>query len=268
MVGVDYKVCQNQELAEFTDALAQSGKVVVESCGSIRGGKRVWFLARGEAFDVGGVDEVFPYLLVSNGHDHQQAIRVTPTTIRVVCDNTLHMVIPRVEGQQMETAAIAIRHSGKISEKMEQAKLALKHYGETLKANRELFEKMQGQQIDRKTARALFASSYASFWNAATKDDMKSKDERIKKIADRRMERMQECAAAFLERYDEEKRSLKLGDTLWGAFNAMTGFVQHTKTARGANNRERVARRMEQNLFGVNAKRTHEVLSQALALAV
>jgi|GEM_PF-6370454 len=82
IVGADYKVCQNQELAEFTDALAQTGKVVIESCGSIRNGKRVWFLARGDAFNVGGIDKVFPYILVSNGHDGTQAIRVTPTTVR------------------------------------------------------------------------------------------------------------------------------------------------------------------------------------------
>jgi phage/plasmid-like protein (TIGR03299 family) len=152
VVGADYSVCQNRELAEFTDALAQTGRVTIESCGSVRGGKRVWFLARGEAFDVGGSDKVWPYVLVSNGHDGTQAIRITPTTVRVVCSNTLHMVIPDVEGTQAESAAYVIRHSGLIADKLGQARQALAQY-ETVRArNVELFDKLAGRRMDREQA--------------------------------------------------------------------------------------------------------------------
>jgi phage/plasmid-like protein (TIGR03299 family) len=267
IVGADYQVCQNRELAEFTDALAQSGKVTIETCGSIRGGKRVWFLARGEAFDVGGKDEVWPYVLVSNGHDHQQAIRVTPTTIRVVCSNTLHMVLPQAGGA--ETAAIAIRHSGRIQGKLEEAKKALKHYSSILKQNQDLFNSMQSQKIGKDAAMQLFANAYSSYWTAPTSDELSNKDAKVRTLAERRQERMKDASAAFMERYNREKNALKLGDSLWCAFNAMSGYLQHDKAeVRGVNFQDKVAKRIDRNLFGVNAQRTQEVLAQALALAV
>lgn len=268
VVGADYQVCQNRELAEFTDALAQTGQVTIESAGSIRGGKRVWFLARGEAFNVGGADKVYPYILVSNGHDGGQSIRVTPTTVRVVCSNTLHMVIPADDGvTRPETAAISIRHSGKLSDKLEQAKRALAYYGNTLQRNRDLFETMQAQRFDRDQALKLFADSYSAFWEVATDDDLKADDFKTRQNARNRMKRMDKAATEFLRRYDREQRETGLADSAWLAFNAMTGFVQHDRTAIGANDQARIARRMESNLFGLNASRTHDVLAHTLALA-
>jgi phage/plasmid-like protein (TIGR03299 family) len=269
VVGADYSICQNRELAEFTDALAQTGKVEIETCGTIRNGKRVWFLARGTSFQVGDKDTVWPYVLVSNAHDGTQAIRVTPTTVRVVCSNTLHMVVPGAEHwtERPESAAICIRHCGKIADKLEQAKRALAYYGETLRHNRELFEAMQAKKVSEQQVVQLFADSYANFWEVATPEDLSSMDVKIKETAEHRVERMQKASKLFLDRYADEQKRLKLGGTLWAAFNAMTGFVQHDKIARGTDDADRVARRVESNLFGINAHRTHEVLAHALTLA-
>jgi phage/plasmid-like protein (TIGR03299 family) len=269
VVGADYQVCQNRELAEFTDALAQSGKVTIESCGSIRNGKRVWFLAKGDAFTIGGTDEVLPYVLVSNGHDGGQSIRVTPTTVRVVCSNTLHMVIPNAEDMltRPDSAAISIRHSGKISDKLQQAKRALAYYGDTLRRNRELFDMLQAKQFDQQQNLQLFADSYASFWEVATPDELSSADSKIRRIAENRMERMRKASDAFIQRYENEKRLTGLQDSAWLALNAMTGYIQHDKVARGSDDTDRVSRRMESNLFGINASRTNDVLAHCLALA-
>jgi phage/plasmid-like protein (TIGR03299 family) len=268
VVGADYRVCQNLELAQFTDALAQTGQVTIESCGSIRNGKRVWFLAKGDAFTVGGSDTVFPYVLVSNGHDGTQAIRVTPTTVRVVCSNTLHMVIPNGEDQfaRPETAAITIRHSGVLSDKLEQAKRALAYYGATLRRNQDLFAAMQAKRIDQAQAMALFADSYASFWEVATPEELNNADAKIRRTAELRAERMRKASDAFLTRWTDEQSKTGIGSTVWSAFNAMTGFVQHDKSARGENDTARVESRRDSNLFGINSNRTHEVLSASLAM--
>lgn len=268
IVGADYQVCQNRELAEFTDALAQTGRVVIESCGTIRNGKRVWFLARGDAFTIGGTeDTLHPYVLVSNGHDGTQAIRVTPTTVRVVCSNTLHMVIPRDEqSERPDSAAITIRHSGKIMDKLEQAKRAMAYYGATLQRNHDLFEAMQAKRVDQATAMKLFADSYAAFWEVADATDLASPDGAVKKLAERRAERMQSASDAFMQRWTDEQTKLGIGSTVWSAFNAMTGFVQHDKTSRGKDDAARVDSRRDSNLFGINASRTHDVLAASVAL--
>lgn len=268
IVGADYRVCQNLELAQFTDALAQSGQVTIESCGSIRNGKRVWFLAKGDAFTIAGTDTVFPYVLVSNGHDGTQAIRVTPTTVRVVCSNTLHMVIPNADDQfaRPDSAAITIRHSGVLADKLEHAKRALAYYGATLRRNQDLFAAMQAKRVDQQQAMSLFADSYASFWEVATPEELDSPDAKIRRTAELRAERMRKASDAFLTRWTDEQSKTGTGATVWSAFNAMSGFVQHDKTARGADDNERVNSRRDSNLFGINANRTHDVFAASLAL--
>jgi hypothetical protein len=159
-----------------------------------------------------------------------------------------------------------IRHSGKIADKLEQAKRSLAHYGETLKRNRELFEALQAKKIEQADALKLFADVYAANWEVATPEELASPDIKVAKIAENRYERMRKASEAFLGRYRAESAALNLGDSAWAYFNALTGFIQHDKITRGADDQARVASRIESNLFGLNASRTHEALAATLAI--
>lgn len=268
VVGSEYQICQNQELAEFADACSQTGKVQVETIGSIQGGKKVWILAKGEDFNVNGNDKITPYIAFSNSHDGTNAIRVTPTTVRFVCSNTFHMVIPHRDDlmQRPETAAFVIRHTGNISDKLEQAKRAIRYYSETLKRNQELFEALQAKRMDADQRMKLFADIYAANWEVATPEELGSKDEKVRRTAENRLRRMQEASDLFIQRYADEQSKLGLGDSAWAAVNAMTGFIQHDKRARGENDQNRVEKRIESNLFGINATRTLDTFAHAMSM--
>jgi hypothetical protein len=111
----------------------------------------------------------------------------------------------------------------------------------------------------------LFSDSFASMWEVATPEDLASTDDDVRRTAKNRFERMRKASDLFIQRYADEQSKLGLGDSAWAAFNAMTGFLQHDKTARGEDNANRVGKRIESNLFGINATRTHDVLALALA---
>jgi phage/plasmid-like protein (TIGR03299 family) len=164
VVSPDYQPIQNRDLADFCQLLAeQSDEVKVESAGSIRNGGKVWFLLKGESFSVRKSDEVSPYILVSNGHDGGTALRCTPTTIRVVCSNTLHMVIPRYERGKLTRATPAgfvANHLGDIKQKVEDAKAALGLYGKTLADTRGMID--AAARLRTSTAKQFSGSS----WNA------------------------------------------------------------------------------------------------------
>jgi phage/plasmid-like protein (TIGR03299 family) len=92
IVSDRYKVVQNNEAFQFTDALIGNG-VRYETAGSLQGGKRVWMLAHlPDTYKICG-DEVKSYILFSNSHDGSGAIRVAVTPIRVVCQNTLNLAL-------------------------------------------------------------------------------------------------------------------------------------------------------------------------------
>lgn len=131
IVSDNWTPIQNRELADFCEALAEAGDTVkCETVGSIRNGAKVWFLLRGESFSVRnhGDDEIKPYILASNGHDGKTSLRFTNTTVRVVCSNTLHMVIPREEGlnrNKMEQSSFSCCHVGSRKRSRMQSKLSV-----------------------------------------------------------------------------------------------------------------------------------------------
>lgn len=268
IVGTNYQVCQNRELAEFTDALAQTGKVVIETAGTLKGGKKVWFLARGEEFDVANGDKVFPYLLVSNAHDGSNAIRVTPSTTRVVCSNTFHLVVPRNDGGSLrcDSSAISLRHSGDLAGKLGEARNAIKHYSRVLETNRTLFGKLQEREVSRDKALEYFAGQYTGFgWAVPTNEELNSDDAKVQSLAKRRQVKMDKAAQDFLKRWDAEKE-IAGGENAWLAFNSMSGVIQHDIKSTGKDDAARVENRIKSTLFGINADRTQQVFESALAV--
>jgi phage/plasmid-like protein (TIGR03299 family) len=268
IVGSEYERCQNLELARFMDALASTGQCSIETLGSLRGGRKVWFAARARDYEIQPGDVLHDYLVGSNSHDGSNAIRITPSTDRPVCWNTLHLVIPERDDlwAKPETAAITIRHTGNLADKLEAAKYALKHYQEISYRNRELFEAMAAKRLDREQVTKAFSVMYGSYWVAALPEELTSVDNDVRRLAENRYRRQVEATDSFLARYDAEKTKLGAGDNAWMAFNALSGYLQHDTTARGADDDARIARRVESNLFGLNATRTHEALASIMAL--
>lgn len=259
VVGSSYQVCQNRELAEFMDALAQTGDVVIETAGSIRGGKRVWFLARSDAYSIGS-DKTYSYLLGSNAHDGSGSIRLDPTDVRVVCANTLRMVVPdAADFRGVQEASISIRHSGKLTNKLEAAKAALAEYDAIKRRHREVVAEMAEKRIDRQQALQFFARRYSESFATADNGDRLDP-----KVEERRRQKMDRAAAAFLARFDRESRQFG-GESAWLALNAWTGYCQHDLRSAGKTDAIRHENRVRSNLFGDGARRTSLALQEAIA---
>lgn len=258
-----YLPIQNIQLAEFCWALAEQGdQAKCESAGSIRNGKKVWFLLKGESFSVRGKDEVQPFILVSNGHDGGTALRCTPTTIRVVCSNTLHMVLPSNEREgQIGKAPVAARfvahHTSTIMDRVEEAKAALQLYGRAITATKELIDQLAAKDVKREDVQAFFLECYTRDFGAFPSNP-KNKTE-----ANSRERAMDACNCVF-QRFDNERELA--GTTAWNLLNSYTGWLTNDRHLRGKD-LERVAeRKVESKLFGVDADRCLSALATALAL--
>lgn len=70
----------------------RAGGLVMDTMGSLRGGRTVWALARLEdSFKVSASDHVMGYLLLTMQHQLGQCNSIRKTTVRVVCANTMAM---------------------------------------------------------------------------------------------------------------------------------------------------------------------------------
>lgn len=110
-----YKVVQNTEAFEFTDALLGEG-VRYETAGSLQEGRKVWLLAHLPHEYIINGEKISPYLVFSNTHDGSGSVKVAITPIRVVCNNTLNLALATAQ------RSFSMVHTGDIKEKMKEAK--------------------------------------------------------------------------------------------------------------------------------------------------
>ncbi len=94
VVSQRYQVVQPREVLEFYRDLTEVSGYELETAGVLKGGKKFWALAKtGQSSVLKGSDQVNGYLLLATSCDGTLATTATPTTIRVVCNNTLTIAV-------------------------------------------------------------------------------------------------------------------------------------------------------------------------------
>lgn len=94
VVSKRYKVVQPREVLGFYRDLVSVSGFELETAGVLKGGKKLWALARtGEEIMLSGVDQVKSYLLLATSCDGSLATTAQFTSVRVVCNNTLNMAV-------------------------------------------------------------------------------------------------------------------------------------------------------------------------------
>lgn len=257
VVSFDWTPFQNQQVAEFCEALAEQGdRVTVESVGSIRGGRKVWFLLQAESFAASHDDDIVQdYLCVSNGFDGSTGLRVTPTSVRVVCSNTLHAVIPETLGRKtVDVAGFSCSHMGDLQARVEQAKQALKLYGRTMEYQRAVIDNLAAKKVNSEQVQRFFLECYTRDFQGIPEAACRKRDKAVKAVRD------------MTARFDRE--SSQFGANAWILMNAYTGWLQNDRPARVKDATKQLEQRQNSKLFGTDAKRSVASFSLAHSLAV
>lgn len=91
VVGNGWTPLQPVDAFGFFDPFLESKQATLETCGVLRGGSRIWVLAKlaGDPIEILPGDEINRYALLADSYDGSLAVRAGFTPIRVVCANTL-----------------------------------------------------------------------------------------------------------------------------------------------------------------------------------
>lgn len=99
VVSKRYKVVQPAEVLEFYRDLVSAGGFELETAGVLKGGKKLWALAKtGQETMLRGNDKVKAYLLLATSCDGTLCTTAQFTSVRVVCNNTLQMAVGNSSG--------------------------------------------------------------------------------------------------------------------------------------------------------------------------
>ncbi|GEQ77475.1 hypothetical protein CTTA_4480 [Comamonas testosteroni] len=94
VVSSRYQVVQPREVLEFYRDLTEVAGYELETAGVLKAGRKFWALARtGKSAVLKGKDVVNGYLLLATSCDGTLATVAMPTTVRVVCNNTLTIAL-------------------------------------------------------------------------------------------------------------------------------------------------------------------------------
>ena len=231
IVSEKYKVVNNCEAFDFVDSLHMDGIIKYESAGSLKGGKFVWMLAKmPQEFEVVAGDKLEQYILFTTAHDGSRAVRVLPTSVRVVCWNTLSLATSN------ESKGLSIRHKGNIMEKLDDARKCIM------------------------TAQAKFDGFHTTARKLAT---VKFDVEQLKAMTEllfprekgKNDTRRAKARASIMAAFTDDPQNIDgVRGTAWAAFNAITQHVDHSSGYKGSNTAEKSEAKMDSVLLGANSR--------------
>ncbi|WP_421264068.1 DUF932 domain-containing protein [Aeromonas veronii] len=238
VVSKRYNVVQPHEVLHFYQDLVQAGRFELETAGVLKGGRKLWALAKtGQGMKLNGGDIVKSYLLLATSCDGTLCTTAQFTSLRVVCNNTLQMAL------NDKADAIKVPHSTNFNPEhvKEVLGLGLANWG--------LFQRNIHELSNRSVSPAEAILFFSDLINDPTADDGNI-------VLSRPTKKLQELYQGA--GMGSDLASAK--NTAWGLVNAVTEYVDHHRRARSQDNR------LDSAWFGQGAQLKSQALEQALTL--
>jgi phage/plasmid-like protein (TIGR03299 family) len=263
VVGSDYEPFQNAAMFQvFTDLASvkpDDGGLpfTIETAGVFQGGKVVWALAH--LPDLGiriGDDESRTYLLVSNGHTGNRTLVIAPTTVRVVCQNTLRMAEAQARNNRSRpglAGGFTLRHTPGIHEAVAEAKEAfagtIRDHATTKAAWQHLASRPMTSRLEREFMAQVFGPPGPD------------ESDRARTIRKHREERVAHILASPTSQVKGTK------DSAFSMMQAVVEFVDHDRTTRTSGGGDAEESRLFSATFGSGADLKVRAWHAALELA-
>jgi len=241
VVSDRYQVVQPREVLEFYRDLTEVSGFELETAGVLKEGKKFWALAKtGKESVLKGNDVVKGYLLLATSCDGTLATTATPTTIRVVCNNTLGIALNGA------SSAIKVPHRTSFDALAvkKQLGIAVSQWDSFMYRMKTLSER----KVKSHEAMNYFLKVICQTEGQGDGAQGLSNERALKKVQ-----------ALF----DGAGRGAELAaakGTAWGLLNAVTEFVDHERRARSQEYR------LDSAWFGQGANLKQRALDHALQL--
>jgi len=238
VVSNRYKVVQPEEVLYFYKDLVSAGGFELETAGVLKGGRKLWALARtGQETLLRGGDRVKAYLLLATSCDGSLCTTAQFTSVRVVCNNTLQMAVGDSNG------AVKVPHSTQFDPAAVKQALGLGLSGW------DSFMRSLKALSQRPVSRVEAQDYFRVVLNEPLEDEKTAEPSK----------NLQQVLSLFNGAGMGSELSASRG-TAWGLVNAMTEFVDHRRRARNQDYR------LDSAWFGQGAQLKHKAFNQALAL--
>lgn len=245
VVSNRYQVVQPRDVLEFYRDLTEVAGYELETAGVLKAGRKFWALARtGKSAALKGDDVVHGYLLLATSCDGTLATVAMPTTVRVVCNNTLAIAL------QGATNAVKVSHSTRFDAQAvkRQLGIAVGQWDSFMYQMRTLAErKVKSHEAMNFFLKVLCASDKPGSSGAGQSTGLTN-------------ERAMQKAQMLFDGHGRGATLSSAQGTAWGLLCSITEYVDHERRARSQDNR------LDSAWFGVGAAVKQRALEHALQL--
>ena len=254
VVSNRYQVVQPMEVLEFYRDLTEQAGFELETAGVLKGGRKFWALAKtGHSTALKGNDVVNGYLLLATSCDGSLATVAMPTTVRVVCNNTLSIAVNNSEN------AVKVSHRSVFDADAVKKRLgvAVSHWDQFMYEMKVLSER----KVSTKEANAYFETLLTQ--TTPQSSESTPSGLRLLKPSTKPIIPNERAYKKLQAMYGGQGRGAELTaakNTAWGLLCAVTEFVDHERQARSTENR------LDSAWFGNGAQMKQQALEKALQL--
>lgn len=245
IVGDRYHVVQNEDAFVFFDAIVGEGKAIYETAGALGKGERVFITAKLPTNIQVGKDVIDQYLFLTSAHDGNSSIKVAFTPVRIVCNNTLQMALN--ESKRM----IAIRHTSNAKENLKIAHTLMGIVGNRSENMEEMLNATRKVRISDRALRQYIEMAMQPRREQLSAGELKEFSTRFTNTIDSIIE----YALAH-----ETQTTAETKGTLYGAYNAVTGYFQNVKTFKTQDDK------LANIMFGTAARKSAHAMNIAVGV--
>jgi phage/plasmid-like protein (TIGR03299 family) len=246
-----YQTLQNHEAFAVLDSLVEAGQMRYHTAGALKGGQRVWALAKISSIEIVPGDRIDNYILIYTGHDGATATRVIWCQIRVVCANTARAALAAAKGE-----GLSVRHTANQDQRLAQAATVLGLAQKSSEKAGEYLKELSGVR--------LTEDKWVKLVRELVPDPEEGKSTRA---ANKREEMTRLLFNGRGQKIElPGGKGLTVADTLYGARNCIVEYCNYKRQTRGANG-DAQERRFESSIWGQSAEfvaKADEVLLEML----
>lgn len=221
IVGSKYEVVQNKSAFVFFDSLVDnSNGIKYETAGALGDGERIFITAKmPDVIKIGRKDIIEEYIFLTTSHDGSGSITAAFTPVRIVCNNTLNMAL------QNHSNAVFIKHTTNAEVKLKEAARIMKIAESTSDMLETLFNKWAKVKLNDAEVKKLIRLAMSPNKEVAKSIiENNTAYEFSKHFED-------VCSQVFdYSQVSPSQQMETTAGTLFGAYNAVTGYYQNVKT--------------------------------------
>jgi phage/plasmid-like protein (TIGR03299 family) len=213
VVGSKYTILQNRDAFTFIDELVGGKEAIFETAGALGKGERIFITCKLPEKLVVGLDDVADnYFFITNTHDGSGSVEVMFTPVFVVCQNTVKLALSSGKRKQK------VRHTTSVGTSLLKAADLMGITRESIQEKQELFTRLTKVRITDPQLKAFIEKVMHPGKEQLSREEYST---RFKNTVDK----IYGYALGDPAQLIQERRG-----TLWGAYNAITGYYNNVAT--------------------------------------